>query len=238
MEVLAIIPARGGSKTIHEKNIQKVGDKPLLVHTIDAAKKSKLVKRVIVSTDNKRIAKIARDAGAEIPFLRPKKISGDKVPTIEVIKHTLKFLKDQESYVPDIITSLIPPSPFRTSKMIDASIRLLKSSNGTSVLGVKKIKTHPFRSFWLKGEYLKPLRTDFVKYYQRQSYPDSYYPTGAIYTFWHKTLEKYNNIYGPRICPLISKKDEIMIDIDDLFDLFVSEMTFLHWEDYKRRFRK
>jgi len=109
----------------------------------------------------------------------------------------------------------------------------LKKSNASSILTVSKIKTHPYGSFWYNKKYLKPFKPYFNRYNQRQKYPPLYYPTGAIYTFWFKTLKKYDSIYGPRIKPLITE-DEFNIDIDNMFDLFISEMKLLHWEKYKK----
>jgi len=237
LKILAIIPARGGSKGLPKKNIQKLAGKPLLVHTIIAAKESKLINRIIVSTDDKEISKVATKSGVECPFIRPKKISGSNAKVLDVVKHVLKFLKKKESYMPDIVTILYPTAPFRTSKMIDKSVRILTSSNADIVVGVKKIKTHPYRSYLLKNNYLKPLRKDFLKYHQRQTFPPCYYPTGAIYTFFDKTLEKYENIYGPKIKPLITSEEELAPDIDSLFDLFINEMKIRYWKKYKKNFK-
>ncbi len=234
MRVLAIIPARGGSKGIPMKNIQKISGKPLIAYTILAAKKSKQIDKIIVSTDNIRIAQIAKSYDVEVPFLRPKKLSNDKSSTIDAIKHGLDFLFVNQSYVPDIILILQPTSPLRTTKIINKSIEMLKKSNASSILAVSKIKTHPYGSFWYNKKYLKPFKPYFKRYNRRQKYPPLYYPTGAIYTFWFKTLKKYDSIYGPRIKPLITE-DEFNIDIDNMFDLFISEMKLLHWEKYKKK---
>lgn len=117
MKILALIPARGDSKGIPNKNIQKIGGKYLIEYTINSAKRSKLIDKIIVSTDSKKIASISKKLGAEVPFLRPKKISIDKSPTIEVIKHTLGFLSNNQFYVPDIILLLQPTSPFRSKDL-------------------------------------------------------------------------------------------------------------------------
>jgi CMP-N,N'-diacetyllegionaminic acid synthase len=224
MKILAIIPARGGSKSIPLKNIQKLDGIPLIAHTINSALKSKKINRIIVSTDNQQIKRVAEKFGAEVPFMRPKKFSTSKSQNIDVIKHTLTFLKKNENYVPDIITYLQPTSPFRTPIQIDKSIDLLKKSKASCTVGVTKIKTHPYRVFWPKNGFLKPARSDFLKFYQRQMFPLCYYPTGSLYTFWNKTIEKYGNIYGPKIKPVISKISIENIDIDTYFDLFISKM--------------
>ena len=234
MRILAIIPARGGSKGLPLKNIQNLVGKPLIVHTITSAKKSRLIDKIIVSTDDKKIAQISENACAEVPFLRPQKISQDNSSTLAVIKHALRFLYVNQSYVPDIIIILQPTSPLRTTKIINKAIKMLKTSNATSVLSVTKIKTHPYGSFWHKKKYLQPFSRSFSKYNQRQKYPILYYPTGDIYAFWYKTLKKYNSIYGPKIKPLII--EDHSIDIDGLFDLFICEMKILYWEKYKKSF--
>lgn len=234
MKILGIIPARGGSKGIKLKNIQKIAGKPLINYTIESAKKSK-INKIIVSTDNKKIAKIAKSAGAEVPFLRPKKISKDSTSTNEVLHHALNFLKLKQNYEPDIIIILQPTSPLRSSKMINDSINLLKKSKCSSVVSILKIKTHPYAAFWKKKNYLEPFRRDYKKFSRRQTYPDLYYPTGSIYTFWNKTLMKYGSFYGPRIKPLISK-DEIEADIDTPLDLFITEMILLQWKKFSKKF--
>jgi len=235
MKILGIIPARGGSKGIPLKNIKTLAGKPLINYTIQSAQKSK-INKIVVSTDNKKIKKISESAGADVPFLRPKKISGDKVSTIDVVKHTLHFLSTNQSYVPDIVIILQPTSPLRSAKMINNSINLLKKSKSTSVITVSKIKTHPYAAFWYNNKYLTPFRKDFVKYSRRQKFPILYYPTGSIYTLWRETLKKYNSLYGPKIKPMIVK-DEIELDIDTPYDLFMSEMTILHWKKYFQKFR-
>lgn len=235
MKILAIIPARGGSKGIPMKNITKLAGKPLIKYTIDAAKKSRRINRIVVSTNDPKIAKVAKSLGAEVPFLRPKNISGDNATTYDAIKHALDFLALNKNYFPDIVVILQPTSPLRTSKMIDRSVNLLeKDYSITSVISMRKVKTHPFGSFWYDAKYVKPFRSDFNKFYQRQKLPDLYYPTGDVYTFWSSTVKKYHSIYGPRIKPLIIK-NEISVDIDERFDLFMIEMVLKYWKIYSKR---
>ena len=230
VNILGIIPARGGSKGLPGKNIKKLAGKPLIKFSIESAKQSR-INKILVTTDDKKIAKIAKSAGAEVPFLRPKSLSSDRSSIIEVVKHSLKFLKDKQSYIPDIIILLQPTSPLRNQNLIDKSISKLTRSNCTSVISVLKIKTHPYSAFWFKKNYLKPFRKDYEKFERRQKIPSLYYPTGSVYTFWYDTLKKFNSMYGTRIKPII---EENQLDIDNNFDFFLAEMTSLKWKNYKK----
>ncbi len=231
-KILAIIPARGGSKGIRKKNIQKLLGKPLISYTITAAKNTKSINKIIVSTDDNEIKKISENIGAEVPFLRPKQISKDTSSTIEVIKHALKFLEETQSYKPDIIILLQPTSPLRTSQLITKTINTLKKSKATSVITVSKITKHPYASFWLKNDFLKPFKENSTKYSRRQDFPDLFFPTGAVYSFWYDTLKKFNSMYGPKIKPIIVDDDNI--DIDTLQDLFFTEMILKNWKKYRK----
>ena len=233
-EILGIIPARGGSKGIPQKNLQKILGKPMIQYSFEAAKKSQISK-IIVTTDDKKIAYFARSQGVDAPFLRPKKLSIDTAKTYDVIMHALNYLESKEEYIPDIVVLLQPTSPLRTSKMIDDSVQVLKQRDTTSVVSVSKIKTHPSSAFFYTGKFLKPFRRDFKKFDRRQQYVPLYFPTGAIYATWYSTIKKYNSIYGPKIRPLISDQEN-SIDIDTKFDMFVAEMTLSRWNDYLKRF--
>ena len=222
MNVLGLIPARGGSKGIPHKNIAKLNGIPLINYTIAAAKNSKFINKIFVSTDDKKIAKLAEEQNILVPYLRPKLISKDTSSPLEVIKHTLKLLDEKENYKPKIIIYLQPTSPLRTSNMIDSSIKMLINSNASSVLSVKKISEHPYNSFWQKQKFLKPFKKNFTNYLRRQDLPLLYYPTGSIYTFWRKTIEKTNSYYGEKILPYILPKKS-SIDIDTKLDLFFAE---------------
>lgn len=234
LNILGIIPARGGSKGIPHKNIIKLNGKPLIVHTIEAAKKSRLLNKIVVSTDDKKIATISKRHGIQVVH-RPSKLAKDDTESVPVFIHAIKEIR-QEDFEPDIIVILQPTSPLRKAKSIEKSIKLLRKSDATSIIAVSRIKTHPYASFVLEKKYLRPFKSNFEKYYQRQKYPDLYYPTGSIYTFWRDTIEKYNSIYGPRIKPLLVKEEEENIDIDNLYDLFISEMTMKYWKNFNRRF--
>ena len=205
---------------------------PLIAHSIISAQKSKCFDKIIVSTDDEKIAKIAKFYKAEIPMLRPKKFAKDNTPTIDVIKNVVDVL-DKQNYNPDIICILQPTSPFRDNKIIKNSLKLLKK-NVTSVISVRKINHHPYASFLMKNKKLFPYRKDFTSFFQRQKFPDMYFPTGSIYTFWCSNLKKYDNFYGKNIVPIIVNDEPNLIDIDNKFDLFTAEMTSQYWKNFKK----
>lgn len=234
MKILGIIPARGGSKGIPQKNMRKILGKPMIQYSFESAKKSK-INKIIVTTDNKKIAKFAESHRIEIPFMRPKNLAKDSTKTFDVVRHSLDALLKIQNYKPDIVIILQPTSPLRTAKMIDNSIDLLKNGNSTSVISVSKVKTHPASSFFYEKKFLKPFRKDFKKFDRRQQYVPLYFPTGAIYTTWNKTIKQYGSIYGPRIKPLIVDH-ELSIDIDTKFDMFLTEMILSNWKKYQKNF--
>lgn len=238
MKILAIIPARGGSKGILKKNTQKLGGKPLIAHTIQTAKNCSDIDRIIVSTDDKEIANISRKFGAEVPFLRPSKLSHNATPIISIVNHCLEFLKTNENYSPTVIVLLQPTSPIRNNEHLKKSFRMLKNSNATSVISVSQVRTHPNTSFSVVSSFLKPLNPKFEDYSVRQKRKPIYHPTGSFYTFWAQNLENYNSIYGPKIKPLITTNPEFALDIDELFDLFVCEMTLNSWKKYRNTIKQ
>lgn len=234
MDILAIIPARSGSKGVSKKNTRSIAGKPLIEYTINSAKKSKKINRIILSTDSKEIANFAKKKGIEVPFLRPKKISKGNSPALDYVKHALKFLENEQSYIPDIILILQPTSPIRKIGLINKSISLLKKSKASCVMTVTKVKNHPYLTFWYPQEqFLKPLKSDFKKFNRRQKFPTMYYPTGSVYAFWYKTIQKYDSIYGNKIKPIIIDQEN-SIDIDSIFDFFIAEMRILHWNRYRK----
>ena len=144
-KILGIIPARGGSKGIPKKNIAQLSGKPLIAYTINAALKSKLLTKVIVSTDDKKIADIAKEYGCEVPFIRPESLSGDDVLTYPVLKHAIEFLQENNHEKYDAILLLQPTSPFRSSKDIDNAINLL-SKDVDCVISISNVEgNHPLR---------------------------------------------------------------------------------------------
>lgn len=133
--VAAIIPARGGSKGLPGKHLRRIGGVPMIVHTIRAALAARRVDRVIVSTDDERIASVARDAGAEVPWLRPAHLATDETPTALVVRHAVAWLAERDG-APDVIVTLQPTSPLRTAEQIDATIALLDDATVSSAVTV------------------------------------------------------------------------------------------------------
>lgn len=228
---LGIIPARGGSKGIPGKNIKLLAGKPLIAWTIEATKASTLLDRVIVSTDDEEIANVAREYGAEVPFLRPKDISGDLATDVEFIEHALNFLKEKEGYVPDIVLRLPPTSPLRTGEHIDTGIKtLVDTKDADAVRPIVESPKHPYK-FWVTNEgspFLKPfLDTAFTGFDEphnlpRQLFPKVYMHTGAMDVVWVKTIREQKSTSGKNLAYFYMDA-ESSCNIDHPVDFLVAE---------------
>ena len=224
--VLAIIPARGGSKSIPRKNIKILGDKPLIAYTIEEAVKSKYVDRVILSTDDKEIAKIAKGCGAEVPFLRPKELAKDTSSPLSAILHALEYLKRKENYSPDIVVFLQPTSPFRKAGHIDEGIEKMEDCD--AVVGVSEVKEHPYFMMQVEDGILKPFLKIKNRPLRRQDVPKIYFLSPSLYI---AKREYYDNVKKTDpVAPIFNGKvrgvfmDEISsIDIDYEFDFLVAK---------------
>lgn len=224
-KILAIIPARGGSKSIPRKNLVPLLGKPLIQYTIDAAKNSKLITRIIVSSDNSKIIRYCKKQNIEVPFRRPKNLAGDRTPMLAVVKHTVGYLLQKENYKPEYIVLLQPTSCLRTTRHIDEALSLLIHSNADSVVSVTEIphNFNPYSVMKLKGRYLKPYQKYDEEKNLRQLKPRFYARNGAaIYAFTYKCLIKKKSMYGNKILPYFMDRKE-SIDIDDKFDLKICE---------------
>jgi YrbI family 3-deoxy-D-manno-octulosonate 8-phosphate phosphatase len=223
-EILALIPARGGSKGIPGKNIRSFAGFPLIAWSIAAAKQSELVTRIIVSTDDEAIAAVAREYGAEAPFLRPAEISQDKTTDLPVFEHALKWLEDVEGYRPDIVIQLRPTSPIRPQGMVDDAIRiLLEHADADCVRGVVPAAQNPFKMWRFNGEGkpLNPLlEVDGIpEPYNapRQVLPPVYWQTGHIDAIRVSTITQKKSLTGDVIYPLLIDP-AYTVDIDTLTD--------------------
>lgn len=233
IKVIAIIPARGGSKGLPRKNIRLLRNKPLIAHSIETAKKSKLIERVFVTTDDQEIADVALKYGAEVPFIRPKELAQDDTPPAPVLKHALQFLKEKENMKPEIIVWLEPPSPFRTADEIDEAVTLLQSDHeADSLRSVVEPFQNPFKSWKLDGKYMKPLIEQKGKSFfngPRQEVPKTYCQNGVIFLIKYDTIMKKGNFFGDNILPYIMEDDRF-VDIDHEEDLELAEWYFKRFE--------
>jgi len=218
LKIIAIIPARGGSKGIPKKNITPINGKPLISYTIEQCKSTNKIDRIIVSTDDKEIKDVSIGYGAEV-IERPTEISGDTASSESAITHTLKILKKQ-GYITDIVVFLQCTSPIRRKDDISNAIKLLINKKYDSVFSATE--NYPF--IWIKknGE-IKPLNEQYAKKRPiRQDREPEYIENGSIYVFRNKIFEKSNN----RICGKIGiypMPYEYSFEIDTDFDLWLCE---------------
>jgi len=222
--ILAIIPARGGSKGIPRKNIRLFAGYPLIAWSIAAAKQSSLVTRVIVSTDDEKIAEVAREWGAETPFLRPAELAQDKTTDLPVFEHALKQLEEVEGYRPEIVVQLRPTSPIRPKSMVDDAIRvLLDHQDADCARGVVPAGQNPFKMWRFSGDD-KPLGQllevpGIAEPYNapRQILPPVYWQTGHIDVIRAATIIEKKSLTGDVIYPLVINPI-YTVDIDTLPD--------------------
>ena len=201
MKTIVIIPARAGSKSIKNKNIKKLRNKFLIAYPIETAKKLKKIDRIIISTDSKKIRNIGLKLGAEVPFLRPKKISGDKSLDIEYLKHLINQLKLKDPKT--IIVILRATTPFRNFKLVDKAINIFKKGNYDSLRSVSVSKESPYK-MWVKTDkkLMKPfLGHDFTKFtnFPRQKLQTTYWQNGYVDITKVNTVNKFKNEIGKKI---------------------------------------
>lgn len=200
-KIVAIIPARGGSKSIPRKNIKLFCGKPLIYWKIKAAQDSNIFDKIIVSTDDQEIADIAKSFGAEIPFLRPAKLAEDTTPTVEVLEHTLKQLQNS-GYTPDVFVLLEPTTPGTSSTNIKEAVETFFKKDADSVISLVKVPTQ-YNANWQfildeNNETSLFTGTPISKIIRRrQDLPATYYRNSALYVFKPSLLqEKIPNFYG------------------------------------------
>ena len=224
IKILAVIPARGNSKSIKLKNITKFDKKPLIEYTIKAAKKSKYIDDLIVSTDNKKIKKICETLNCRVPFLRPSKLSRDSTPTLPVILHAVRFMEKSLKKKYDYILLLQPTSPLRQVRDIDNSIKLLlRNKKFDSIVSVTEVgANHPYRMKIIKkNKLINFFDQGFEDMRPRQKLPKVYIRNGAIYLIKKKTLFKKGSLVGYNTLPYIMKKNN-SINIDSQEDLLLA----------------
>ena len=217
-EVLALIPARGGSKSIPHKNIRDFAGHPLIAYSIAAGLAAETVTRVVVSTDDGEIAEVSRRYGAEIPFMRPAQHAQDQTPDLPVFQHALEWLAEHEGYRPEIVVQLRPTSPLRRVWHIDQAVyRLIERPEADAVRTVCVPFQNPFKMWRIGSDGLmRPLMdTEFTEPYNmpRQALPEVYWQTGYVDAAWADTILEKKSMTGERILPLVIDPSE-WIDID------------------------
>ena len=232
LKVLAIIPARGGSKGIPKKNIIELNGKPLIEYTIDVAKESKGIDKIFLSSDNDEIIKVVNTLGVSSNYKRPKIFADDNAKTVDVVIDALEWLKESEDYVPDVILILQPTSPLRLSKDIDNAIIQFSKSTKECLISVHEMIEHPYEC--VKGigsdnwEYLEKQK-DYKT--RRQDYSEKfYYINGAIYLVNVDFFKKNRVFIQEKNTDFYIMPHERGIDIDDYSDLRQAEFILKELE--------
>lgn len=219
MKTLALIPARGGSKGFPGKNLARLGGRPMLAYTIEAARRAKGVTRVLVSTDSPEIAAAARRLGAEAPFLRPKAIAGDRSPVMQAVLHALDWLEEREGWKPERLLLLQPTSPLRGRPRVEQALRLL--SRADTVVGVSKPPVHPWRCVRFEKGRMSFAVPRPKRRLERQDFPEFFAINGSLYLTRTETVRK-GGLYGRRVLPLVMEPWE-SVDVDEPSDLALAE---------------
>lgn len=213
--MVAIIPARGGSKGVPRKNIRLLGGKPLLAYTAEAALASSKLARVILSTDDLEIAEVGRSCGIDVPFLRPTELARDDTPTLPVLQHAVRFLEAQGERI-DAVCLLQPTNPFRTTGTIDACIELLESSNADAVVTMLPVplEYNPHWVYFSDAEGFLRLSTgESAPIPRRQLLPPAFHREGSVYVTRRDILMQQASLFGARLLGYtVDPKSSVNID--------------------------
>ncbi len=220
--VIGVIPARGGSKGIPNKNLALLCGRPLLAYTADAAKESKRLTRTIVSTDDERIAECARSLGLDVPFMRPSSLAGDDVPMLPVLQHAIDALQS-DGFSADIVVLLQPTSPLRRGEHIDAAVDWLQRVRGDSVVSVVEVphQFNPTSVMRIDDGLLKPFLEGSTAA-RRQDKPRVYARNGPAVLAVHARGLREGSLYGNESWPLVMSPED-SLDIDTPWDLRLVE---------------
>lgn len=230
-KILALITARGGSKGVPGKNIRLLAGKPLIAWTIEQAGKGKYIDRLIVSTDDVKIAEVSRKYGAAVPFLRPKKLATDKAKSIDVILHAIKWIEKNEKYY-DILVLLQPTSPLRLPEDINRAVELLFRKKAGATVSACKVD-RPWMNMLSRNGCIKDFMNPKFKNKNRQEMPDFYRINGALYVADIGYMKRHRGFLGKRTFAYVMPKER-SVDIDDELDLLFAESLMRR---YRRRYR-
>ncbi|OGW83163.1 MAG: N-acylneuraminate cytidylyltransferase [Omnitrophica bacterium GWA2_52_8] len=222
--MIAIIPARAGSKGLPNKNIKKLLGRPLIEYTIDAAKKARSIKRIILSTDSAEIAALSKRQGVEVPFMRPARLATDRALSLDVFLYTLdRLMASEKVEMPDFVV-LQPTSPLRTAADIDAAVRIYRAKKANAVISVMAMN-HPVE--WVKkvdgqGRLSAAISGKTGAVNNRQKYGTSYVPNGAVYVF-NRVFLKRNRRYDSNKTYAYVMPASRSVDIDTADDFYYAE---------------
>lgn len=233
-KILGVIPARGGSKGIKNKNLHNLNGKPLISYTIEAAKKSKLITDFIVSTDCLEIKRVSESYGANVPFIRPKHLSDDKALAVPTIQHAVSFCETFNKSKYDYIVMLQPTAPLRTYEDIDNSLFKLINEGGDGIISIVDVDNyHPVKMKTIKNDRLFDFIDSGLENPPRQSLPPIFIVNGAVYAT-KRDVFMTNNTFKGKIClPYIMPKNS-SINIDSVEDFVVAEYFLKKNKDDKK----
>jgi N-acylneuraminate cytidylyltransferase len=219
-EILALVPARGGSKSVPRKNLLVLGGKPLIAHSIGQALASRHVTRTIVSTDDDEIADVARAYRAEVPFMRPAAFAGDRSPDIDVFRHALEWLRDREGYQPDLVVHLRATGPVRRVALIDAAIQaMLAHPDADSLRSVSTPIQSPYKMWRMAGPWMEPIVTlpHVVEAHSspRQGLPAVYWQNGYVDILRPRVVLDGGRMAGDRVLPFVVDEPVLELDYPD-----------------------
>lgn len=221
LRILALVPARGGSKGVPGKNTKPLAGMPLIAWTLRAARDSEAADRILVSTDSPEIAAAAADCGFRPPWLRPAALASDESPSIDAVIHALDRLAE-EGYAPDAVLLLQPTSPFRSAESIRAAVELYERDSTESLISVSPVDEHPWGCSFLRDGRLVPVIPDAPKISRRQDLPPAYAPDGCLYITATARLRKSRAFSFPDTIPFLTPEGE-SLDIDTPLDWAVAE---------------
>ncbi len=225
--VLALVPARGGSKGIPDKNMRPLAGRSLLEYAAEAAAASGVVDRSVLSTDSERVAAEGRRAGLEVPFLRPSALARDDTPMLPVIEHALDAL-EHDGWAAEVVLLLQPTSPLRRPEHIRAAVQQLRDSGADSVVTVVELPRHFSPDYVMRVDdgRLVPFLAEGGSVTRRQDARPAFVRDGTVYAFWSRTVRETRSIYGRDCRPLVlSARDSMTIDAPD------------DWNEAERRLR-
>lgn len=227
MTTIAIIPARGGSKGLPNKNILEMNGKPMIAYSIEAAKMCPYIEDVVVSTDSEAIAETSKRYGASVPFLRPAHLASDTATTIDVLKHAVEVYESMHNKRVETVVLLQPTSPLRNDEDVANALELFIKQQADSLQSITVSDQHPylFKKYNTESHAVTDYYANFTKVTRRQDMEEMYALNGAIYIF-RKELLTENKIVGKKNIGFVMPKNK-SIDIDDIYDFILAEQIMI-----------